>query len=55
MKTYEIELKKTVYITVRVEGQDEGFAVENLYRDFEGYVGTEDDSAYKVVYVKEVK
>lgn len=54
MKTYEVELRRTSYITVTVEAEDEDHAEELAWKEIETGRTDINDATWEVESIKEV-
>lgn len=56
MKTFEVELRRTSYITVTVEAENAEEAAGKAWHAVEsGYFGNDDDASWDVESIEEIK
>ena len=56
MKTFEVELRRTSYITLRVDATDKEAAEQSAWAAVEsGYVGDPNDASWEVESIEEMK
>lgn len=56
MKTFEVELRRTSYIVLRVDATDKDTAEQSAWAALEsGYFGQADDASWDVESIEEIK